>query len=80
MAVRVVEMLRNDIPPQKILALSFTNKAASELEERIARIYHATLAADKPGIDLSKLTVSTFHSLGKYRLVCSVPLLKWIVC
>ncbi len=65
MATRVVEMLRNDIPPWNILALSFTNKAASELEERINRIHRATLAAEKPGLDLCKLTVSTFHSLGK---------------
>ncbi|GAQ80746.1 UvrD/REP type putative DNA helicase [Klebsormidium nitens] len=64
MAVRVVEMIRQGIPPGNILALSFTNKAAAELEERIGRIYWGSRAQDKPPVDLSKLTVSTFHSLG----------------
>lgn len=70
MAVRVVEMIRQGISPANILALSFTNKAAAELEERIGRIYWGSRAQDRPPVDLSKLTVSTFHSLGELIETC----------
>lgn len=78
MAVRVAEMLRRGIPADKILALSFTNKAASELDERIGKIYRASLGRDEPEADLSKLTVSTFHSLGERTRSACLESSCWI--
>jgi DNA helicase-2/ATP-dependent DNA helicase PcrA len=55
---RVANLIANGIPPWQILALTFTNKAAAEMRERVA----ALLPPDLPG--LRGLTVSTFHSFG----------------
>ena len=44
------------LPPQKIAAITFTNKAAREMRKRLARRLDAGKAAE--------ITVSTFHSLG----------------
>lgn len=52
---RVTWLIANGVPAEKILAVTFTNKAARELKERIAGMVEA---------DKAKLvTASTFHSL-----------------
>ena len=54
---RIAHMLENlKIPGKEILALSFTNKAAAEMKERIG---HLVPAKVRKGV-----TTSTFHSLG----------------
>lgn len=54
---RIAHMLENlKIPGDQILAVSFTNKAAAEMKERVA---HLVNARGRRGI-----TLSTFHSLG----------------
>lgn len=54
---RIAHMLMNlRIPGKEILAVSFTNKAASEMKERVS---HLVDARHRKGI-----TLSTFHSLG----------------
>jgi DNA helicase-2/ATP-dependent DNA helicase PcrA len=54
---RIAHMIKNlKIPGSQILAVSFTNKAASEMKERVA---HLVEAKYRRGI-----TLSTFHSLG----------------
>ncbi|MCK5155662.1 MAG: UvrD-helicase domain-containing protein [Spirochaetales bacterium] len=52
---RIAYMLEQGISQSEILALTFTNKAASEMAERIR------LVTGKP---MNKLTASTFHSFG----------------
>ncbi len=52
---RIAHMLDSHIPQNAILALTFTNKAAREMEER---------AKTLTGRKLTNLTVSTFHSFG----------------
>jgi len=52
---RIAYMLEQGIAQSKILALTFTNKAAREME---SRIYELT------GRKLRSLTISTFHSFG----------------
>jgi DNA helicase-2/ATP-dependent DNA helicase PcrA len=52
---RAAYMLQKGIPQSAILALTFTNKAAKEMAERVK---HVT------GKKLQNLTVSTFHSFG----------------
>jgi ATP-dependent DNA helicase Rep len=48
---------RCDYEPRHVAALTFTNKAAAEMRERIAKLLKEPKAA-------GELTVSTFHSLG----------------
>lgn len=52
---RIANMLEVGIPQSQILALTFTNKAAKEMEMRIK---------DLTGKKLQNLTVSTFHAFG----------------
>ncbi|MDR0644561.1 MAG: UvrD-helicase domain-containing protein [Treponema sp.] len=52
---RIVAMLDLGIPQSAILALTFTNKAAKEMETRIKEI---------TGKKLQNLTVCTFHAFG----------------
>lgn len=54
---RIAHMLVNlRIPGKQILAVSFTNKAATEMKERVS---HLVDARQRKGV-----TLSTFHSLG----------------
>ncbi len=54
---RIVYLIREkNIPPQNILVLTFSNEAATELEERIERILDNETA--------SQIHVLTFHSFG----------------
>ncbi len=52
---RVAHLLQKGVPAGKILALTFTNKAAGEMKERIARIAGAEIAR--------YLWMGTFHSI-----------------
>jgi len=52
---RIAHMLEKGIPQSNILALTFTNKAAREMEIRVKEI---------TGKKLQSLTISTFHAFG----------------
>jgi len=52
---RIAYMLEKGIPQHSILALTFTNKAAKEMETRVKEL---------TGKKLQSLTVSTFHAFG----------------
>ncbi|MCM8525852.1 MAG: UvrD-helicase domain-containing protein [Lentisphaeraceae bacterium] len=53
---RIANLVKAGIPPSSILAVTFTNKAANEMKERVSQLVSARQAKD--------LTVSTFHSFG----------------
>jgi len=58
-AERIRYLVETGVPPSAILAITFTNKAAKEMRERIAQGLRS--ASEQP-------FVSTFHSLGVYIL------------
>lgn len=61
LAYRIAHMLQNlNIPPQSILGLTFTNKAAQEMRERVAKIVGHKAAKG--------VTLSTFHSFCMHVL------------
>ncbi|MQA90338.1 MAG: AAA family ATPase [Gemmatimonas sp.] len=55
LAYRIAHLLENGVEPRKIAAVTFTNRAASEMRERVAAMV---------GKAARSLTLSTFHSLG----------------
>ncbi len=54
---RIAHLLDGGIPPDAIAALTFTNKAAEEMRERVSHLLGDRRVANK-------LTMGTFHSLG----------------
>ena len=52
---KIVDLLRNGYEPYRILALTFTNKAAKEMKERITSIVGYNVA--------KKIWMGTFHSI-----------------
>ena len=52
---RIAYMLEQGIRPQNILAITFTNKAAQEMRERVHHLV---------GAEANKLWMYTFHSFG----------------
>jgi superfamily I DNA/RNA helicase len=54
---RIARLIRSRaVPPETILAVSFTNKAANEMQERLARLIGPEAAG--------RVWLSTFHSFG----------------
>jgi superfamily I DNA/RNA helicase len=53
---RIAHLLRTGVPPEAIVAVTFTNKAAGEMRDRLTALVGRRT-------DLSALVVSTFHSL-----------------
>ncbi len=72
---RILHLIKEGVAPQEILAITFTNKAAKEMRERV----HALLTADKelnlPVSMQGQPFVSTFHSLGVHVLKENAKLL-----
>jgi DNA helicase-2/ATP-dependent DNA helicase PcrA len=65
---RVAWLLEQGIPPERILLLTFTNKAAKEMMRRVA---------DLLGQELASLWGGTFHSIGNRILRQHAPLLGY---
>ena len=52
---RIANLINNGVSPFNILAITFTNKAAKEMRERVYNLI---------GEDAEKIFIGTFHSLG----------------
>jgi superfamily I DNA/RNA helicase len=64
---RIARLLSRGIPPSAILALTFTNKAAGEMNERVDVALHGKTAPARrrgPPLDPRRVTITTFHSFG----------------
>ena len=59
---RIAHMIGRGIAPANILAVTFTNKAAREMRERVASLVPRRRDDEEGKRD--RLTISTFHSLG----------------
>lgn len=65
---RIAHMLDMGIPQSQILALTFTNKAAKEMEQRVKELTQRKL---------QNLTVSTFHAFGVHILRSDIDKLDY---
>jgi len=55
---RIAYLLKNGVEPEKILLLTFTNKAAAEMTARLKRYFSASI--------IDKIEAGTFHAVS-YR-------------
>lgn len=60
---RIVHLIHQGVAPERILAVTFTNKAAKEMRERALALIRRYPSADRALSDGSPL-VTTFHSFG----------------
>lgn len=60
---RIVHLIHQGIAPHNILAVTFTNKAASEMRERVTALIKEHPPSNRAGMD-SLPVVTTFHSFG----------------
>lgn len=65
LTTRIYHLIRQGVPPNKILAVTFTNKAAREMRERLSARLGENLAVWKRG---ALPFVATFHGLGRELL------------
>ncbi len=61
---RIIELIKNGSSPDEILAITFTNKAAREMKERVHKLIEDEISINIPLSIHQKPFVSTFHSLG----------------
>src|SRR5437763_9787413 len=59
---RIAHLIEKGIAPGNIVAVTFTNKAAREMKERVGKLVPRRSAQDKEKKD--GVTICTFHSLG----------------
>jgi DNA helicase-2/ATP-dependent DNA helicase PcrA len=60
---RIVHLIHQGVPPERILAVTFTNKAATEMRERVYALIAEFPGSAQRSLD-ARPTVTTFHALG----------------
>lgn len=65
---RILHLIKEGTAPENILAITFTNKAAKEMRDRVEKVISEDKKLNLPMRFTSKPFVSTFHSLGVHIL------------
>lgn len=74
---RIMHLMVNGVAPERILAITFTNKAAREMRERVLDLLRSDLSNPIPkGRTFGIPFMSTFHSLGVQIIKENAELLK----
>src|SRR5688572_26838979 len=60
---RIAHMIQRGVKPDNILAVTFTNKAAREMQERVSKLILKPRTPTANGEKPPRPTISTFHSL-----------------
>jgi DNA helicase-2/ATP-dependent DNA helicase PcrA len=63
LTVRIAHLITKDVDAFRILALTFTNKAAKEMKERIAKLLYPSRADPGSRAEARNLWMGTFHSV-----------------
>ncbi len=61
---RILNLIKKGVPPYQILAITFTNKAAKEMRERVGKLLSEEKSLNRPISMNERPFMSTFHSLG----------------
>ncbi len=65
---RILHLIHKGVSPDQILAITFTNKAAKEMRERVYHAISTSAELNLPVAEGARPFVSTFHSLGVHIL------------
>lgn len=67
-AERIRHLIHKGVTPSSILAITFTNKAAKEMRDRVDRLLREDSGLNRPVSMEERPFVSTFHALGVHIL------------
>lgn len=65
---RILHLIKEGVAPEGILAITFTNKAAKEMRDRVEKVILKDKTLNLPTSFHAKPFISTFHSLGVHIL------------
>jgi DNA helicase-2/ATP-dependent DNA helicase PcrA len=65
---RILHLIKKGVPPGEILAITFTNKAAKEMKERVRKLVAEDQTLNLPVSFNEMPWVGTFHALGVHIL------------